>query len=297
MAPVVRPGLCVASTSSSMTSVSVSCPLRFSSQARRNLQRQRHVYLPFSSRSSIRRLRHINLVSATSSSSGGPEDPSEGLSGILKSIRANLPVVGLVSALTAPEGGVLGEIGYSEYSRTLYSNAPPGFGGACASLSERYGKGANFRNLVFCCWVAESGAGYTEIVSEVEKGARRVSISLDLEYEILNFEQERDEALKARRGERPRASQTEKAQVAATLLSLLCTTQEVPSDEDTRLDILDLVRGAFVGLDESAFDDAWFEEDAEEEEEEEEEATLSPTPTPTPTPPSPSPPPTPETTT
>ena len=144
-------GVSMASTSSSMTT-SVSCPLRFSSQARRNRnlqrQRQRHVYLPFSSRSSMRQCRrHIHLVSATSSSSGGPEDPSEGLSGILKSIRANLPVVGLVSALTAPEGGVLGEIGYSEYSRTLYSNAPPGFGGACASLSERCGKGANFRNL------------------------------------------------------------------------------------------------------------------------------------------------------
>ena len=167
--------------------------------------------------------------------------PDEGLSGILKSIRANLPVVGLVSALTAPEGGVLGELSYSEYSRTLYSNAPPGFGGACHSLSERYGKGANYRNLVFCCWAADAGTGFVER-AELEKAARRVAITLDLEFEIANFENERDNGKK--KGALTAASATEKAELAAFMICLVCTAKPAPEDDGALRRVAFPTRGA-----------------------------------------------------
>lgn len=55
-------------------------------------------------------------------------------------IRASLPVVGLLSSLTSPEGNGVGTQSYQEFCRQVFDVAPLGFQIAVAELQNKYGK-------------------------------------------------------------------------------------------------------------------------------------------------------------
>jgi hypothetical protein len=68
-----------------------------------------------------------------------PVDDAGGVLAFLKGVQAGLPVIGLVSRLTAPGGGLEGtKLGYQEYARNLYERDTDGSracGFAIAELS------------------------------------------------------------------------------------------------------------------------------------------------------------------
>lgn len=105
-----------------------------------------------------------------------PEN-NEGLKRILRKVQGALPVVGLISRLTTPEGGVgSDDVAYPEYCRQVFDAAPDGFQVGVAELQNRYGKNAQRRYVLLCLWMVKEGAGLCSGKSIMD-AARRLRIS------------------------------------------------------------------------------------------------------------------------
>ena len=96
---------------------------------------------------------------------------------MLKQVQGALPIVGLLSRLAAPEGGIGSDVlAYPEYSRTVFEAAPQGFQIAVADLQDRYGQAAQRKYILLCLWMTQQGAGVIPNKNIVD-GARRLRVS------------------------------------------------------------------------------------------------------------------------
>lgn len=140
---------------------------------------------------------------------------------VVKKVQGALPIIGLLSRLTSPEGG-FDAVSYMEFGRTMFDTMTPECNSAVSALEKKYGKSANTRWMFLVLWMAKYGSG---IVSnkEIISAARRVRYSQDLEVEIERFENARTEAVKKYSlMELPEGSMKDKLSVAVDAISLLC---------------------------------------------------------------------------
>jgi len=92
-------------------------------------------------------------------------------------VQSALPVVGLISRLTTPEGGIESDDpAYPEYSRTVFEAAPEGFQIAVAELQDRHGRAAQRRYILLALWMTQLGAGLVPSKLIVDS-ARRLRVS------------------------------------------------------------------------------------------------------------------------
>lgn len=102
---------------------------------------------------------------------------NEGFGRLLKQVRGALPIVGLISRLTTPEGGIgSDELAYPEYCRAVFEAAPQGFQVAVAELQDRHGKPAQRRYVLLCLWMVQQGVGILPTKFIVDS-ARRLRVS------------------------------------------------------------------------------------------------------------------------
>jgi len=96
---------------------------------------------------------------------------------LLRQVQGALPVVGLVSRLTAVQGGIgQDELQYPEYCRTIYEAAPPQFQLAVADLQARHGTTCQRKYVLLVLWMVRQGAGLVEGKSILD-AARRIRVS------------------------------------------------------------------------------------------------------------------------
>ena len=122
----------------------------------------------------------------------------EGVLSFLQTVKQNLPIVGLLSRLTAPEGGqTAGPLSYGEYCRARFESADgSAFGTACTELAR--GRKLNSRALLFVCWMVAQGAGLVGEDVILAASQRVASRSVDLEFELYRYEEALDAARKRR---------------------------------------------------------------------------------------------------
>ena len=155
-----------------------------------------------------------------------------------RTIQGGLPVVGLLSRLAAPGGGVgWDELAYPEFCRALADadtaaaaagGGPPGaagpFAAALSAWAARHGRAAQARNVNLCLWMATTGGGALVPARDVMRSARRLAVTQDLEIEVERFSQARAAALAGRAakyGPRPAASLAVQAALAVDSLAIL----------------------------------------------------------------------------
>lgn len=81
-----------------------------------------------------------------------------GMASMMRKVQGALPVIGLISRLTTPEGGVgSDELAYPEYCRKVFEASPEGFQIAVPELQNRYGKSAQRRFVLLCLWMVKEG--------------------------------------------------------------------------------------------------------------------------------------------
>jgi hypothetical protein len=162
-----------------------------------------------------------------------------------RTIQGGLPVVGLLSRLAAPGGGVgWDELAYPEFCRALAdadtttaataaapspsspsssSSSPSGpFATALTSWAARHGKPGQARNVNLCLWMATTGGGGLVPARDLIRSARRLAVTQDLEIEVERFSQARDAALAGLKfGPRPAPSLAVQAALAVDTLATL----------------------------------------------------------------------------
>ncbi|GMH36577.1 hypothetical protein BSKO_04445 [Bryopsis sp. KO-2023] len=115
-----------------------------------------------------------------------------------KEVQSKLPLVGLFSRLTAPEGGVgTSELSYQEFCRTMYdkSTADDDFTIACYELEQDKGQAADGRYILCALWMAKFAIGLLPN-KDIVLAATRLRVTQDLEIEIDRIDIGREEALK-----------------------------------------------------------------------------------------------------
>jgi 1,3-beta-glucan synthase len=171
-----------------------------------------------------------------------------------RTIQGGLPVVGLLSRLAAPGGGVgWDELAYPEFCRALAdadtreaaaaaaaataaggggaspppssSSPSPPMGPFAAALTDwaaRHGRPGQARNVNLCLWMATSGGGGLVPGRTVLACARRLAVTADLEIEVERFAQARESALAGLKfGPRPAPSAAVQAALAVDALAVL----------------------------------------------------------------------------
>ena len=104
---------------------------------------------------------------------------------VFRKVQGALPVFGLLSRLTSPEGGIgTDETAYPEYCRMVYDAAPEGFQIAVAELQKKYGDCAQRRYVLLCMWMVREGCGLCD-PKTVVGAARRVRISYVFSSTVL----------------------------------------------------------------------------------------------------------------
>ncbi|KAI3434919.1 hypothetical protein D9Q98_002973 [Chlorella vulgaris] len=167
---------------------------------------------------------------------------------IAKQITSALPIIGLVSRLTATEGGIGNDAqAYPEFCRQVFDAAPLGFQIAVAELQNKYGKAAQRRYILCALWMARKGAGVIPGKLIVDS-ARRLRVSSDLEYEMERFaEALLEQNAKYTYMNQPKGSPAQQADVAVDAIARLVLNlkdgQPVPA-EDAQL-VADCVAGGF----------------------------------------------------
>ena len=122
-----------------------------------------------------------------------------------RTVQGGLPVVGLLSRLAAPAGGVgWDELAYPEFARGLVDNDARNAGGAWAAaataLAARHGAPAQLRNVTLCLWMAGTGGGGLVPAASVVKAARRAAVTNDVEVEMDRFDAARADGIAAAGG-------------------------------------------------------------------------------------------------
>lgn len=78
---------------------------------------------------------------SASPDAAGQKGLASGVQRVARKIQAALPIVGLLSRLTATTGGVGSDVlSYPEYCRKMIDAAPPGFDQAVAEWEQMFGK-------------------------------------------------------------------------------------------------------------------------------------------------------------
>ncbi|PSC77003.1 calcium homeostasis regulater C 1 [Micractinium conductrix] len=133
-----------------------------------------------------------------------------------------LPIIGLISRLTATEGGIGNDAqAYPEFCRQVFDAAPQGFQIAVAELQDRHGKAAQRKYVLLALWMARHGGGIVPGKAIVDS-ARRVRVSSDLEFEMDRFSEALNEInSKYTYMERPRGSLAQQADIAVDALARL----------------------------------------------------------------------------
>ncbi|EFN56966.1 hypothetical protein CHLNCDRAFT_57377 [Chlorella variabilis] len=176
------------------------------------------------------------------------EGLADSMKRMAKQVTGALPIIGLISRLTATEGGIGNDAqAYPEYCRQVFDAAPLGFQVAVAELQTKYGKAAQRRYVLLALWMARHGAGVVPGKAIVD-AARRLRVSSDLEFEMERFSEAlAEQTAKYTYMERPRGSLAQQADVAVDavvrLVLGLKDGQPVPA-EDAAL-VEECVAGGF----------------------------------------------------
>lgn len=189
------------------------------------------------------------IARATNAETTGGD--SFGIGKFLKSVQGALPVVGLVSRLTAAEGGIGNdECAYPEYCRQVYEASPEGFQEAIGDLQNKYGKSAQRKYVLLCLWMVKQGSGLVRD-SLVVDSARRVRVSQDVEFEMERFLNEYEEGMEKYEyiKDRPARPLEEQAEVAVDAMARLILPiqdgEEIDADDCALVE--DLVAGGMLG--------------------------------------------------
>ncbi|CAL5220850.1 g2934 [Coccomyxa viridis] len=133
-----------------------------------------------------RRARSVRAQAAADEKKGGP---LQAIKGLARQIQGALPVVGLLSRLSSPSGGIGSDIlRYPEFCRKLlYEEASPEFLEATNEWEKAYGKVGQRKFVLLFLFMATQGGG---VVSGklVMAAARRLRVTQDIEIEIERFE-------------------------------------------------------------------------------------------------------------
>ena len=177
--------------------------------------------------------RRTRALTLTPRAAATPPPPSGG--GIFdlarraaRTVQGGLPVLGLLSRLAAPAGGVgWDELAYPEFARGLVDMdaATPErlWSTAVADLTSRHGARAQLRNVTLCLWMAATGGGGLVPGEAVIKGARRAAVTNDIEVEVDRFAAARDAGVDAERhGPRQVTPADVATAVAVDALATLC---------------------------------------------------------------------------
>eukprot|EP00270_Netrium_digitus_P010518 TRINITY_DN326_c0_g1_i1.p1 TRINITY_DN326_c0_g1~~TRINITY_DN326_c0_g1_i1.p1 ORF type:complete len:265 (+),score=61.29 TRINITY_DN326_c0_g1_i1:129-923(+) len=123
---------------------------------------------------------------------------SNGVVQFLGKLQASLPVVGLFSRLATDEGGIgLDRLHYGEFCRKVEKRLSPEAQRAFAEFEYQNGKMARKQVVLLWCWVAAVGAGLLRS-EDLLLSARRLRVSMDMDYEMALFDTLIDEGLKRR---------------------------------------------------------------------------------------------------
>eukprot|EP00878_Enallax_costatus_P017290 GHUV01018158.1.p1 GENE.GHUV01018158.1~~GHUV01018158.1.p1 ORF type:complete len:152 (+),score=28.74 GHUV01018158.1:211-666(+) len=117
--------------------------------------RQATALVPQSVPRTLRSRRSLVTTYAAQNSSG---DPFADVKRIAKKIQGALPIVGLLSRLSAPSGG-FDEVSYPEFCRSAFDTAGPNVREAVVEMERRYGKLGQSRWLYLMLWMAKHGNG------------------------------------------------------------------------------------------------------------------------------------------
>eukprot|EP00891_Asterochloris_glomerata_P003172 jgi/Astpho2/3172/e_gw1.00052.70.1_t len=147
---------------------------------------------------------------------------AEGVKRVAKQVQGALPLVGLLSRLASPSGGIgRDELAYPEFARTTFDQAPPGFSSACSELSKKHGKAADRRYILLYIWMARQGAGAVN-PKLIMSSAKRLRVTYDLEIEIDRFSNARNDVNKKYSYvDRPRGSPQQQIDIAVDALARL----------------------------------------------------------------------------
>eukprot|EP00892_Ulva_mutabilis_P011723 jgi/Ulvmu1/8923/UM005_0014.1 len=189
------------------------------------------------------------LCSIISHVGGECRDFVEGIKKLGKSIQGGLPIVGLISRLTAPEGG-FDELTYPEFCRTQLEAGSNRLNFAIADLEAAHGQQAGRRAVLLYAWMIKQGIQVLPDEFFV-LSARRLNASMDVEAEMNRFEQ----ALEVERRQylEPTVPDPEReVAVAIDALATCCLGLKDPQaigDSDKTL-ILDILAVLFDNVDE-----------------------------------------------
>ncbi|KAK9828406.1 hypothetical protein WJX81_005121 [Elliptochloris bilobata] len=173
---------------------------------------------------------------------------AEGLKKLARQVQGALPVVGLLSRLSAPSGGIGNDLqAYPEFARALLEAAPEGFNAAVSEWERRHGKAGQRRYVLLFLWMAAQGGGVVPGKS-LANAARRLRVTQDIEIEVERFENARDGIYKEYvYVEKPKGSLRDKMDIAVDCLCRLSLGlvdgAEVPEDDAALL--VSILAGAF----------------------------------------------------
>ncbi|KAG1676253.1 hypothetical protein FOA52_006471 [Chlamydomonas sp. UWO 241] len=113
---------------------------------------------------------------------------------IAKKVQGSLPIVGLISRLTAPEGG-FDDLAYPEYARSIINTSSVEFRDAMNEFEGRRGRLAGSRWVLLMLWMAKTGTGLVP-PKDVMNAAKRMNVTQDMEIEMDRFAANREKAVK-----------------------------------------------------------------------------------------------------
>ncbi|KAL3153477.1 hypothetical protein ABBQ38_011809 [Trebouxia sp. C0009 RCD-2024] len=156
-------------------------------------------------------------IKATATSSFG-----DNIKRVARQVQGALPLVGLLSRLTSPSGGIGKDmLSYPEFCRATFDLAPGNFLTICEELQKAYGKPADRRYILLYLWMAREGGGVVPS-KPIMSSAKRLRVTQDLEIEIDRFEIARDQvAEKYSYLDRPRGKPQEQVNLAVDALARL----------------------------------------------------------------------------
>jgi 1,3-beta-glucan synthase len=162
-------------------------------------QRQAPVAAPKAATASARRPSPRRRAAPIVRAAAAEESFGDAVKRVAKRVQGALPVIGLLSRLTTPEGGFDGQgnATYAEFSRGVYDDPAryPAYATAASELEKRHGRPANPRHLLLALWMADQGAGGLVAPRDVVAAMRRLRVTGDMEIEIDRFLGARDAAL------------------------------------------------------------------------------------------------------
>eukprot|EP00798_Chlamydomonas_sp_ICE-L_P002378 gene2378-8685_t len=131
----------------------------------------------------VTRPRNVAVLAAEQDSGG---DFMNKVKMLAKKLQGALPIVGLVSRLTSPEGG-FDDLSYPEFARSSRETANDTFRFAMADLEVAHGKIASSRWVLLVLWMTKQGVGIIA-AKDIINACRRMRVTQDIEIELDRFE-------------------------------------------------------------------------------------------------------------